>query len=58
MKAKVNAGRPMYKIMGNVGSSKGGSSSDNEKWLDSRYKLKEPTEFLTLEMSSKERNKS
>lgn len=47
----------MYKIMGNGHSSKGGSSSDNERWLDSRYKLKDPTEFLTLEVSFKQRNK-
>lgn len=37
----------MYKMMGNGGSGKGGDNLDGEKWLDSGYKLKEPTEFPT-----------
>lgn len=47
----------MQKVMGNGGSGKGGGSSNSEKWLDSGYKLKEPTVSYILKISSKERDK-
>lgn len=47
----------MYKKIVNTGSGKGDDSSDIEKWLNSGYKLKEPTVSDILKMSCKERNK-
>lgn len=65
MRTKVNSGRsvrryfsnPCTKKIVNAGSGKGDDSSDIEKWLNSGYKLKEPTVSDILKMSCKERNK-
>lgn len=66
MRAKVNSGMPFRSYFSNPctkkivngGSRKGDGSSDVEKWLNSGYKLKEPTVSDILKMSCKERNKT